>query len=582
MSRIVWISALLLITPLLAAPQYRKPFLQRLIEDGFASSETNVVYFIYSKTVNAGLFGGSFPKILITGLEGESKRIKGQNQQFNIAAQSLVVIDARNEPMHNNRCLIYLIKELQRVRNPGSNKFVLLVDKTFPERLSLQYLRDALLNLGIGYAVVLPYDQVNSPHEPRRLIRISFTQQLTARTTKFPNLRRLFRLNGQSLDGMRVSGALFQFFPFSYITPSRQWAGTDYYLWSLISTQLRLRLEFKYVNRAGPTYSSGAYSLAMLNKSVNFVATRDMAVLDDAPKLHLTSRDYFNLVVPKPVKLNLIDAMVQPFNGTVWLMIGVLLGVRVFAGYLQDLFGLLDRSGKVCKWWYSLQAPHCPCPQWVQLAADVLTFLLIEAYLAQVTSLLLTLRFIEGPRDLNEFIASNIRIVEPYESTLSLVQVETGQRALLKTRFVKRTAEELARPNQDDAFVELRSRVAFQSYGTEPFDPVTGRRNFYLLDEPLADVRFQYSFAKETAFMGVAQDYMLRCEENGLRMRMDESFERWAKIQHLRKEYGINGTVLEFSDLNSLWICMGIGWLSSGLLLLAERFVHSRMVRRAS
>uniref|UniRef100_A0A182UI29 Uncharacterized protein n=1 Tax=Anopheles melas TaxID=34690 RepID=A0A182UI29_9DIPT len=203
-----------------------------------------------------------------------------------------------------------------------------------------------------------------------------------------------------------------------------------------------------------------------------------------------------------------------------------------------------------------------PYPQWVQLAADVLTCLLIEAYLAQVTSLLLTLRYIEGPRDLNEFIASNMRIVEPYESTLSLVQVETGQRALLRTRFVKRTAEELARPNQDDAFVELRSRVAFQSYGTEPFDLVTGRRNFYLLDEPLADVRFQYSFAKETAFMGVAPVYLLRCEENGQRMRMDESFERWPKIQHLRKEYGINGTVLEFSDLNSLWICMGVGWSS--------------------
>uniref|UniRef100_A0A182TM51 Uncharacterized protein n=1 Tax=Anopheles melas TaxID=34690 RepID=A0A182TM51_9DIPT len=500
-------------------PKYRKPFLQRLIEDGFASSETNVVYFIYSKPVNDGLFGRSYPRVLIAGLEGESKRIKGQNQQFNIVTQSLVVIDARNEPMHNNRCLIYLIKELQRVRNPGSNKFVLLVDKTFQERLSLQYLWDALLNLGIGYA-------------------------RSTSMTKFPNLRPLFRFDGQSLDGMRVSGALFHFFPFSDITPSQQWAGTDFYLWSLISTQLRLRLEFRYVNRAGATYSSGAYSLAMLNKSVDFVVTRDIVVLEHAPKLHLTSRDYFNLVVPKPVKLNLIDAMVQPFNGTVWLMIGTLLGVRVLAGYLQDLFGLLDRSGKVGKWWRSLQAPHCPYPQWVQLAADVLTCLLIEAYLAQVTSLLLTLRYIEGPRDLNEFIASNMRIVEPYESTLSLVQVETGQRALLRTRFVKRTAEELARPNPDDVFVELRSRVAFQSYGTEPFDLVTGRRNFYLLDEPLADVRFQYSFAKETAFMG----------ENGLRMRMDESFERWPKIQHLRKEYGINGTVLEFSDLNSLWI----------------------------
>ncbi|XP_053660255.1 uncharacterized protein LOC128709292 [Anopheles marshallii] len=583
MSIIVWnIFLLLVVTIALATIQDRKPFLLRLIEDGFDTLELNVVYLIADKDADREIFCGSYPRVLIPALEDQSKTMKSKNPFVKIAAQSLVVIDARKEPVEGRRCLIYLLKEMHRIYNPGSNKFVLLVDQAFHEKSgpsTLQYLQDGLINMGVGYTVILSYDQVNSSKEPVQMTRISFGHKITTGVIRPIKFRYLFRLEIRSLDGLRVSGVLYNFFPFTYITPRGHWTGTDFQIWSLMAMHLRLRLKFIHA-KPGSIYIGGSYSPAMRNMSVDFIASRDVFVIDGAQKLLLSSRDYFSLIVPKPLTLNLMDALLQPFRQEVWLALGVLVGIRVLIAHLPDVVTLLDKHGIIHNRMSNMLANDYPWCGWIKLAWNVLTFLLIEAYLAQVTSLLLTLRYIEGPKTLDQFLASNILIVAPSAQTHSLVQIDSVRKALVIARFVKRTQEELSRPELADAYVELRSRVLFLSYGTEPIDPVTGKRNYYILNDPLADVRFQYSFAKRTAFMMVAERCLLWYEENGLRMQIEHTFERWAKIMHIRKQHGINGTVLGFSDLNSLWICTVVGWCVSVLVFLIECVLHSRVRNR--
>ncbi|XP_049289764.1 uncharacterized protein LOC125767330 [Anopheles funestus] len=583
MSIIVWNTFLLLVVSLApaAAIQDSKPYLQRLIEDGFNTSDINVVYFVADHGADRQLFRGNYPRVLIPALENQSKMMRSKNAYIKIAAQSLVVIDARKEPVEERLCLIYLLKELQRIHNPGSNKFVLLVSQAFYENsasTSLKYLQEGLINLGVGYSVVLSYDQVNSK-DPVLMTRISFGHKITTSVTSFVNFRHLFRLDIRSLDGLRMSGVLYNFFPFSYIARNGRWTGTDFQMWNEVAVQLRLRLKLIHA-KPGTMYIGGAYSPAMRNKSVDFIASRDVFVLDGAEKLLLSSRDYFSLVVPRPVTLNLIDALLQPFRREVWIMVGVLVSIRVLIAHLQDIVMLLDRQGFVRNRLDNTLTNEYPWFGWIKVAWDVLTFLLIEAYLAQVTSFLLTLRYIEGPKTLDEFLASNILIVAPSVQTHSLVHLDAAQKALLISRFVKRTQEELSRPDLADAYVELRSRVMFLSYGTEPIDPVTRKRNYYILNEPLADVRFQYSFAKKTALMMVAERCFLWYEENGMRMQIDNFYEQWAKVMYVRKQHGINGTVLGFSDLNSLWICTVVGWCVSGLVFFIERVLNSRALHR--
>uniref|UniRef100_A0A182LZL1 Ionotropic glutamate receptor L-glutamate and glycine-binding domain-containing protein n=1 Tax=Anopheles culicifacies TaxID=139723 RepID=A0A182LZL1_9DIPT len=582
-----WKTLLLVGVPLtLAAIQQSsnsKPFLQRLIEDGFKTSDINVVYFITGNDADKELFWGNYPRVLIPALAEQSKAMKSKNPSIQIAAQSLVVVDARKEPVEERRCLIYLLKELQRIDNPGSNKFVLLVSQGFYEsskgRNTLQYLHDGLINIGIGYSMVLSYDQRNSPKQPVLMTRITFGHKITTGAMRVINFRYLFRLDIRSLDGFRITGVLHNFLPFSYIQANGLWAGIDFHLWSEMAGQLRLRLKLIHA-KPGTIYVGGAYSPAMRNMSVDFIATRDVFVLDGGQKLILSSRDYFSLIVPKPITLNLIDALLQPFRREVWLLVGLLMGIRSLIAHLHIVASLIDNGGIMHNRLRDLLAYDFPWFGWIKLAWNVLTFLLIEAYLAQVTSFLLTLRYIEGPKTLDEFLASNILIVKPSDQSHSLVQIESAQKTQLLARFVKRTREELARPDLADAYVELRSRVMFLTYGSEPIDPVTGKRNYYILNEPLADVRFQYSFAKQTAFMMVAERCFLWYEENGMRKRLDDYYERWAKIQHVRKQHGINGTVLGFTDLNSLWICTMVGWCVSALVFFIERVLHSRMRNR--
>uniref|UniRef100_A0A182T4Y2 Ionotropic glutamate receptor L-glutamate and glycine-binding domain-containing protein n=1 Tax=Anopheles maculatus TaxID=74869 RepID=A0A182T4Y2_9DIPT len=411
------------------------------------------------------------------------------------------------------------------------------------------------------------------------MTRISFGHKTTIGTTGPINFRHLFRLDLRALDGMHVAGVLYLFFPFSYKTTTGHWDGTDFFVWNIMAVQLRLRLQLIFA-KPGSIYIGGAYSPAMRNMSVDFVATRDVLINDGMQKILLPSRDYFSLIVPKPVTLNLMDALLQPFKREVWILVGVLVSIRVLIAHLHDVMMLMDRAGTIRHRVRHILDNDYPWYGWIKLASNILTFLLVEAYLAQVTSLLLTLRYIEGPTTVDQFLATNTLIIEPTESTHTLIQVDSAQKALLMKRFVKRSLEERQSQNLADAYVELRSRVRFLNYGTEPIDPVTGKRNYYILNEPLADVRFQYGFAKPTAFMLVAEQCLLWYEENGLRMHLDNAIERWAKIQQVRTHHGISGSVLGFSDLNSLWICTAVGWCVSGLVFLIERLLHSRLRNR--
>ncbi|XP_050080413.1 uncharacterized protein LOC126568050 [Anopheles maculipalpis] len=574
MSTVGWNILLLGLSLTVAAvAQKGKPYLQRLIEDGFKSADINVVYFITANDVESELFRGNYPRFVMLTMEEQSKKFKSKNHFIQIIAQSLVVLDARKEPMKDRRCLFFILKELSRIWNPLSNKFVLLVSSAFYDRATLNNLQDGLTKLGVGYSLVLYYDQANPSNDAVRMTRISFGHQTTISTTGFADYRHLLRLDLRTLDGIRVAGVLYQFFPFSYTGRSGHWDGTDFYMWNVMAKQLRLRLQLIHA-KPGTIYIGGAYSPAMRNRSVDFVATRDVFVNDGMQKIMLASRDYFSLVVPKPVTLNLMDALLQPFTKEVWIMVGVLVSIRILFAHLHDALMLLDMAGTIRNRTSYILDNDYPWFGWMKLASSILTFLLVEAYLAQVTSLLLTLRYIEGPQTVDQFIASNILIVEPLQQTHFLMQVNQAQKALLKKRFVKRTPEELA--NMSDAYVEYRSRVRFMNYGTEPIDPITGKRNYYILREPLAEVRFQYSFAKPTAFMRVAEHCFLWYEENGLRLHIDDAYDRWAKKLHSSKQHGISGSVLVFSDLSSLWICTIVGWCVSGLVFLIELLIHSR------
>uniref|UniRef100_A0A182IRS0 Ionotropic glutamate receptor L-glutamate and glycine-binding domain-containing protein n=1 Tax=Anopheles atroparvus TaxID=41427 RepID=A0A182IRS0_ANOAO len=478
----------------------------------------------------------------------------GRRDWTRIAAQSMVVIDGRDEPV--NKCLAYLLKELGRIVNPGSNKFVILVDHAFTQSFAannLKFFYDALRSAGIGYAALLSF---NGDH-PVSGTRISFGEMATFTPKEIGDLWSIFRFDIRSLDGMRVVGLLHNFLPFSYIDKNRRWTGTDFYIWNVVAGQLRVRLQLTYAKPGDARFIGGSHSPAMRNGSVHFVATRDLLVPDGQPKVHLYTRDHLSLIVPRPFTRTLFDALLQPFTMELWILIAVFVSVRVVAAHLK------------VSWSYQIQ----PWTGWIALASDVLTFLLIEAYLAKVTSLLLTLRYTEGPRTLDEFLAARLPILEPLDSRYILFQAGPDLTARLKERFVQLSISELRR-STDESYVELRSRVLQLAHGTDPFDAVTGRRNFYILDEPLALVHFQYTFAKETAIKQIIERCMGQYEENGLRVRMEQHYERWAQVQQLRKQHGINGTVLGFHDLNSLWLGVALGWCISGVVFLAECTVH--------
>uniref|UniRef100_A0A182WC78 Uncharacterized protein n=1 Tax=Anopheles minimus TaxID=112268 RepID=A0A182WC78_9DIPT len=319
----------------------------------------------------------------------------------------------------------------------------------------------------------------------------------------------------RTLAGHKLNALLSDNYPYAYLLAS-VWEGMDAYILAL--AKYRFQCEVNLINLA-INRNNALHRMDMIRQMLAS-GTIDIHI----PRAHVgttistaigVARAYewesLVLVVPKSDQLNLTNIMLQPFSIEVWTMVLCYL-------LMKQLFKLLTFLKRHCKrfrvtrfkcgWSSSLGSVST-------IGVELVSFLLIEAYLAKITEFLLYCRFRSDPRTLDEFLQSDILILIPeYMDPLvdtfgSEVATQFRAKRVRPDAFAKMPASCCAR-------IHTLPRAEYIVRMEKYFDTQLGRKQLYILPEHLKVIPMSYLLGKTFAFKNSFELFLLQVYESGL------------------------------------------------------------------
>uniref|UniRef100_A0A182PUN2 Uncharacterized protein n=1 Tax=Anopheles epiroticus TaxID=199890 RepID=A0A182PUN2_9DIPT len=135
--------------------------------------------------------------------------------------------------------------------------------------------------------------------------------------------------------------------------------------------------------------------------------------------------------------------------------------------------------------------------RFVKITLSFIEFILIESYLARVTSLLLVHRFKPEPQTLAEFFASGIPIqmLSEHHAFINALPVNISSAILERTVMVP----ELKRTSQTHAYLDTVGWAKFIIAMQQKTDPISGRKASYILPEMLSGYPAAYKVKRAGA-----------------------------------------------------------------------------------
>uniref|UniRef100_A0A182FDD5 Ionotropic glutamate receptor C-terminal domain-containing protein n=1 Tax=Anopheles albimanus TaxID=7167 RepID=A0A182FDD5_ANOAL len=250
------------------------------------------------------------------------------------------------------------------------------------------------------------------------------------------------------------------------------------------------------------------------------------------------------------------------FGNTLWIAIGCAIGLGQIVLYLAKTSTKLGRWIRQAFW-------RPPLNSFFHITTEVLVFILIESYLAQVTSYLLVHRFHRDPITLEEFFATDI----PIRYTDQQRTVFYALDANLSDRFLERAVPETTCEEFSEgcAHLDTVERATFFINNRVPFDLISGQKSSFILPEMLKSIRAQYLFARgATPFRDYFDLHLHWLRAFGFmdytRRPYDYSLEaHW-------KRYVITNDLIQTKHMVPFWIFVGIGWSISVAVFLGERW----------
>uniref|UniRef100_A0A182MIS6 Uncharacterized protein n=1 Tax=Anopheles culicifacies TaxID=139723 RepID=A0A182MIS6_9DIPT len=319
----------------------------------------------------------------------------------------------------------------------------------------------------------------------------------------------------RTLAGRKLNALLSDNYPYAYVL-AYAWEGMDAYILTLVKYrfQCEVKLINMVINRNNALHRMDMIRQQLANGTIDIHMPR-AHVAHAFSTIIGVARAYeweaLVLVVPKSDQLNLTNIMLQPFSIEVWSMVLCYL-------LMKQLFKLLSflkrhctrfRMARIrCRWSSSLGSVSI-------IGVELVSFLLIEAYLAKITEFLLYCRFRSDPRTLDEFFQSDILVLipeymDPLVDTLdSEVAAQFRTKCVRPDAFAKMSASCCAR-------IHTLPRAEYIVRMEKYFDTQLGRKQLYILPEYLKIIPMSYLLGKSFAFKNSFELFLLQVYENGL------------------------------------------------------------------
>ncbi|KFB53582.1 hypothetical protein ZHAS_00021818 [Anopheles sinensis] len=350
-------------------------------------------------------------------------------------------------------------------------------------------------------------------------------------------------------------------FPYTHHMGGGVLRGIDLEIFENLLNHLNHRLVVEIIGNAGDLEEEREKMNTRLHEMhVDLMITRKDVAPETLPVIYVSDVSYYCLIAPRSTVLDLTQSLLRPFSTELWTCVAVtgllISGLLVLAKRCAYV-GILVRRAFDCK----------PLVSILTTSYAIVRFILLESYLAKVTSFFLAYRFLPDANTLDEFFATGIPIWLPTAYDLFVESLSDD----LRSRVLERALgdDKCMDFSAGCAQMESFARATYVINHDLPVDPVTGRKPFYIVPEMLASyTHLGYAFARGSALVDLFAVYLRWMHEAGLVQLYYRQYE-----QYLMRDRFIQKPVdqsLEFDHLMSVWICVSLGWGVSFVVFLVE------------
>ncbi|XP_058120962.1 uncharacterized protein LOC131285006 [Anopheles ziemanni] len=376
------------------------------------------------------------------------------------------------------------------------------------------------------------------------------------------------RLPNVSLE---IYGQATLTFPYTHHIGGGLLRGIDLEIFVNLLHHLNHRLRVEIVEYAGDVEEERDKMTNRLHEmKVDLMITRKDVVPETLPVIYVPEVSYYCLIAPRSTVLDLTQSLLRPFSTELWMCVTV-------AGLLiSGLLALAKHTkcanvGTLVRWSFQCK----PLASILATTYAIVRFILLESYLAKVTSFFLAYRFQPDANTLDEFFATDIPIWLPtgYNHFVERLGDDLRSRILERALDDDKCMDFSARCAQMDSF----ARATYVVNHDLPADPVTGRKPFYIVPEMLASyTHLGYAFARGSALVDLFAVYLRRMHEAGLVQLYYRQYEQYLMRDRLMQKPVDQS--LEFDHLLSVWICVSLSWGVSFVVFLVELLLNCQLM----
>ncbi|XP_041763204.1 uncharacterized protein LOC121588844 [Anopheles merus] len=350
-------------------------------------------------------------------------------------------------------------------------------------------------------------------------------------------------------------------FPYTHFQGEhRSFGGIDVNIFETVMERIGCQLQVRIVQPTDSRENDIADITGSLHRlKADVMMTRRHVDVGILPVVYIPDITYYCLVAPRTTQIDLTQSLLRPFSGAVWWFIVV---CTVMISALNELSKQHTRLGRLGQQLFARQ----PIASFYRICLAIISFVLIESYLATVTSFFLAYRFVPDAKTLDEFFTTGIpiRLQEGMDAFLN--NLEPRLRDPIMARGVG--ASVCAPFSSQCAHLESFAMASYEISENVGIDPVSGRKRSYIVPEMVARYSYlSYAFARGSPLTDLVAMYLWWMYEAGLMGLFRHQYEQYLQPSvHLLT---VVDSSLEFEHLMSLWICVSIGWgVSCGVFVV--------------
>uniref|UniRef100_A0A182YP67 Ionotropic glutamate receptor L-glutamate and glycine-binding domain-containing protein n=1 Tax=Anopheles stephensi TaxID=30069 RepID=A0A182YP67_ANOST len=354
----------------------------------------------------------------------------------------------------------------------------------------------------------------------------------------------------QRLKDLELRTIVTESKPYSYLTKQWQLVGLDIDIVEIVIRMMGVKISATHMDII---QMKEIQELLYHKKMDMYLTRRACNPMLKFPQVVLQDRSKVRLMMPKAEMINFNLQFLKPYKQEVWCLLLLLLTI---ACTLNWIFRKRMTVNVMMVIIFGCNHTTSRLTAVLVVVIQFLKFILLEAYLGQVTSFMIRLRYQENPQTLGEFFDSSIQLNAPE----IMKQFISHLPANLSSKMSEKLRKDI--PFSDEAGFEPGYAYIVTEYASDmmkhafSYDSMFNSTFFYIMEEPLYEFEMCYVFSLWSKFMRKYQECLQRLYEAGIILKLTDV--AWSLATGALKAN--SSTVLMFPDLVPVFLFLCYGW----------------------